>query len=83
MSDMLRWPFRIVLYFILYLVWTITALLILAVFPTMTDLEAINVLPAGWIPIAAVFFADLYFTQLKGGKHRANHKSTTSNRPES
>jgi len=80
MSDMLRWPFRIVLYFILYIVWSIIALIILAIFPMMTYLEAINVLPAGWIPITAVFFADLYFTQLRGRNHEVN-KSLPCNGP--
>jgi hypothetical protein len=70
MSGMLSWPFRIVLYFISYLVWSIVALLVLAAFPSMTPLQAINLLPAGWIPIAAVFFVDLYLTQLKGRKLR-------------
>jgi len=32
----------------------------LAAFPSLTYLEATNLLPAGWIPIAVVFFADLY-----------------------
>jgi hypothetical protein len=49
----------------LYIAWLFIALLILAAFPSMTYLEAINVLPAGWIPIAVVFFADIYFTQLR------------------
>ena len=65
MPEMLRWPFRIVLYVVLYILWLIIALLISAFFPTMPYLEAVNLLPAGWIPIAAVFFADIYFTQLK------------------
>lgn len=69
MSEMLSWPYRIVLYGMLYIVWLFIALLILAAFPSMTVLEATNVLPAGWIPIAAVFFADLYFTQLKRKKN--------------
>jgi hypothetical protein len=68
MPEVLRWPFRIILYVMLYIAWSFVALLILAFFPTMSGLEAINVLPAGWIPIAAVFFADLYFTQLKPKK---------------
>ena len=76
MGEMLRWPFRIILYGMLYIAWSIIALVILAVFPTMTDFEATNVLPLGWIPIAAVFFADFYFTQLK--KKEQNPKITAS-----
>lgn len=64
MHEMLLWPFRIILYAMLYIAWLVIALLVLAAFPSMTYLEATNVLPAGWIPIAAVFFADLY-TQLR------------------
>lgn len=70
MSGVLRWPFRIILYLMLYIVWSIISLAILAFFPMMTYFEAINVLPLGWIAIAAVFFADLYFTQVRGRKHR-------------
>ena len=67
---MLRWPFRIVMYLMLYVAWSAVALLILAFFPMMSYLQAVNVLPAGWIPIAVVFFADLYFNQLRGRKRR-------------
>jgi hypothetical protein len=66
MPGILSWPFRIILYVMLYIVWFLITLLILAAFPSMTALEATNVLPAGWIAIAAVFFADIYFTQLRG-----------------
>ena len=65
MPEVLRWPFRIILYGMSYVLWTMVSLVILASFPSMTSLEAINVLPAGWIPIAAVFFADVYFNQLR------------------
>lgn len=69
MPEVLRWPFRIILYVMLYIVWLFVSLLILAVLPDITFLEAFNLLPVGWITIAAVFFADLYFTQLKGKKN--------------
>jgi len=67
-SEMLRWPFRIILYVFSYIAWAMVSLLILALFPAMSGMEAINVMPSGWIPIAAIFFADLYFTQLRGKK---------------
>jgi hypothetical protein len=66
MPGILSWPFRIILYVMLYIVWLLIALLILAAFPSMTGLEGANVLPAGWILIAGVFFTDIYFTQLRG-----------------
>ena len=78
MPEMLRWPYRIVLYGMLYIVWLFVALLILASFPSITDFEATNILPAGWIPIAAVFFADLYFTRLRGKKRKIPSKSSSS-----
>jgi hypothetical protein len=65
MPEVLRWPFRIILYGMAYILWAMASLVILFSFPSMTSLEAINVLPAGWIPIAAVFFADVYFNQLR------------------
>lgn len=65
---MLRWPFRIVLYLILYVAWLSVALMVLAAFPSMSGLQATNILPAGWIPIAGAFFADLYFSQLRRKK---------------
>jgi hypothetical protein len=68
MPEFLRWPFRIVLYFAAYVAWLIVALVIAATFPALPSLEAINLLPAGWIPIAAVFLMDVYFTQLRRKK---------------
>ncbi len=65
MPEVLRWPFRIILYAMLYIVWLFVSLLVLAFLPNLTLFEAFNLLPAGWITIAAVFFADLYFTQLR------------------
>ena len=58
------------MYMVLYVAWLVIALLVLALYPGMSYLQAVNVLPAGWVPIAAVFFADLYFTQLRGRKRR-------------
>ena len=66
MPEVLRWPFRIILYAMLYILWLFVSLLILAFFPALTFFEAFNLLPLGWISIAAVFFADIYFTQLRG-----------------
>ena len=71
LPEVLRWPFRVVLYMMLYVAWLVVALLILALYPGMSYLQAVNVLPAGWIPIAAVLFADLYLTQLRGSRRRA------------
>lgn len=65
MPEFLRWPFRVVFYGMLYLLWLVVSLVILAYSPDLTALEATNLLPAGWLLIAAVFFADLYFTQLR------------------
>jgi hypothetical protein len=65
MPEILRWPFRIVMYFFLYVLWLLVALVIGVAFPNLPYLEAINLLPAGWIPIAAVFFADIYLTQVR------------------
>lgn len=64
MPGILSWPFRIIMYVMLYIAWAMASLLILAYFPGMGYLQAVNVLPLGWVTIAAVFFADLYFTQL-------------------
>ncbi len=75
MGEMLRWPFRVVLYFMLYLAWLVITLLILAVSPDMTDFQATNLLPAGWIPIAAAFFADIYFTQVRKGKQTQENRT--------
>jgi hypothetical protein len=65
MSDMLRWPFRIIMYGLLYIGWVIISLIILAIAPTMNYFAAFNILPVGWILITAVFFTDLYFTQIR------------------
>jgi hypothetical protein len=65
LHEFLRWPYRIVLYGMCYLFWLMASLLILAYVPALTSIEAVNLLPAGWLLIAGVFFADLYFTQLK------------------
>ena len=62
---MLRWPFRIVLYVFMYIIWTMVSLLVLTFSLPTNSFEAVNLLPGGWIGIAGTFFADLYFTQLK------------------
>ncbi len=65
MTEILRWPFRIILYVFLYIGWFMVSLVLLTFLPTMTHLGAVNVVPVGWICIAAAFFADIYFTQLR------------------
>lgn len=78
MPEVLRWPFRIILYVMLYIVWLFVSLLVLAFLPSLTLFEAFNLLPVGWITIAAVFFADVYFTQLK--RKRSGPKNSVASR---
>lgn len=78
MGEMLRWPFRVVLYLMLYLAWLVITLVTLAVFPGMTDFQATNLLPAGWIPIAAALFADIYFTQVRKSKQTQENRTPES-----
>ena len=66
MGEMLRWPYRAVLYVMLYIVWTMVALVIFTVFPAMSYYQIIVILPLGWIPIGVSFFADVFFKQMKG-----------------
>jgi len=68
MTEMLHWPFRILLYVFLYMGWTIISLVLLASFPVMNGFAAMNLLIVGWLSIGAVFASDIYFTQLRGKK---------------
>lgn len=79
---MLHWPFRVIVYGMLYVVWAMISLLILSALPSLTPLEAINVFPAGWIPIAAVFFVDLY-RQLKSKRADRDAVSADGASPDS
>lgn len=64
-SEMLRWPYRIILYVFCYIVWAMVSLLIFAFVPSVGGLAAVNVIPAGWLTTAAIFFLDLYLTQVR------------------
>jgi len=66
MADMLRWPYRAVLYVMLYIVWAMVALVIFTVYPDMSYYQNIIILPLGWIPIGAAFFFDVFFKQMQG-----------------
>lgn len=70
LPGVLSWPFRIIMYVMMYIAWAMVSLLVLAFFPAMTYLQAVNVLPVGWVTIAAVFFVDLYVTQLNPQRKR-------------
>jgi hypothetical protein len=76
MADMLRWPYRAVLYVMLYMVWTIISLVIFTVIPGLSYYQTIIILPLGWIPIGVAFFLDVYYKQLGGRKRQ---ESTAAN----
>jgi len=47
MADMLRWPYRAILYVMLYIVWTMVSLVVLAMVPTLSYYQTIIILPLG------------------------------------
>jgi len=74
MPEVLHWPFRVILYGIAYIVWLMVTLILFAAFPSMGYYQTVNILPAGWLSIAAVFVLDLYYSQLKGHSGRKSEQ---------
>ena len=74
MAEILRWPFRVFLYGMLYIVWLMVTLSIFAAFPSIGYYQSVSILPAGWLSIAAVFILDFYYSQLRGRARRSSER---------
>jgi hypothetical protein len=72
MPEILRWPFRVMLYGMMYIIWLMVTLSLFSAFPSMNYYQSVNILPVGWLAIGAVFILDFYYSQLRGRAGRAS-----------